>query len=625
MMTKLDTGSTELVYTLTTTPNMVVASGPAVQITITAVNPLPDPDSNTVGLNEVVIQFPIGDGENELCATSGDLSAGVPTPGDWSVTTNTPTGFVQYVFRPKPKPNSPPPPPIQIGSAGLTFNFTNVTVNDQNGTVDIVLTECNTDCTNWPDDCPTASFSLTKFPNAWDQITFTASPANIDYGQTTTLSWSGPAGATYTIQYVESGNIVTIPAKGQKPLSNQEQYPPLTPANSTTYTLYVQETISGWNYAWQLSQPVTVIQPQPLITSFTGSLDESTSQLTFNWTTEHVQNGHCTLSAVAVELNPNGSNYKIPLTPLQGVYTLIAVADAGESRPSRLGVTWMLGGNWQGSTSNPPNPIDLVLSPDNTRLYVANNSQVSVFTPTGEVNAPLQTSSLAITTKDVTTIYTAVTVSADGSMLYVAAAAGNPPAFQIQAFSTSNLSSQIGSGASIAGSVWITNLAVWSGSAGSYLFAVDDSNFNLLVFTITGNDSNPLQAFGSPLGISGLSGVRTSPDGTSLYVLTGNAIGVYTPTGDSTKPLKHVTTYQLGNTMAIQGFGVAAGIGYPVALYSNQSQVVMFDAGGRTVGPPVTISGTTGSVAVSPDGMRVYAGMSDSSIWVLAPDGLAAA
>jgi hypothetical protein len=53
---------TDLVYTLTTVPDLVVAGATGVQLIISATNPNPDPDINTVGLNAITIQMPIGDG-----------------------------------------------------------------------------------------------------------------------------------------------------------------------------------------------------------------------------------------------------------------------------------------------------------------------------------------------------------------------------------------------------------------------------------------------------------------------------------------------------------------------------------------------------------------------------------
>jgi DNA-binding beta-propeller fold protein YncE len=624
---------TELLYTVTTTPAPLIAGTSGVQITITAANPNPTPDTEPVYLNQVMIQFPIGNDDNQLSPTA---SMKATTPTGWTQPNpNTWTGFVQFIFQAEN-----PDEPVQVGDTPVQFVFTGVDVNAQSGTVEIDVTECNTDCSTGPgpactdSDCPVQPIYVTKFPNAWDGISFWVDPSDINFGDSTTLNWNGPAEADYRIHYFVDNKIQYHPPLSEPPYVGPGTYPPLgqslTPAVTTKFTLDVQQTINGQNYEWQFQQWVTVGTPQPQITSFSGSVDKTTSpwQLLFSWTTEYVgtdgYGGQCFLSNnTGAPLNPAGTDYPVAISPPQSVYALNAVNDAGQVASS-LDLTWARAGSWQGSATN---PIDLAFAPDGSRLYVANNLQVAVFTPSSNVNTPLNTTKLAIT-GDGGTIYTAVAVSADGSTVYVAAndySNGETPTIQIQTFSASNLT-QTGSGASISDTTaTITNMAVWTGSGASYLFAADTYNSKMLVFTITGNSSNPLQAFGSPVEITGLGAVRTSPDGTQIYLTTGFTVDVYTPTGNADNPLSYVDSYAVGgNTM--QGFGVAAGLGYPVAVYDNMGQVTMLDTVARTVSPsPATISGQIGSVAVSPDGTRVYAGMFDSgSIWAIVPSGLVA-
>jgi hypothetical protein len=212
-------------------------------------------------------------------------------------------------------------------------------------------------------------------------------------------------------------------------------------------------------------------------------------------------------------------------------------------------------------------------------------------------------------------------------------------------------------------------MAVWTGGNGSYLFVADVASSNIVVFTITGTSSNPLQAFGSPLSIPNLLGLRMSADATQLYVLsapkrrpllhadgsplpvpdrlgpsvilpdttqlqapTVSTIEVYQPTGNATNPLKHVASYALGNQF-VQGFGVAPGLKYPATVLYRQGQVTFFDAGSMTLWAPSAPLGFEDpviSIAVAPDGSRAYVGCAKprppydvtAIIYALVPSGL---
>jgi len=401
---------------------------------------------------------------------------------------------------------------------------------------------------------------------------------------------------------------VTIPDLAYQGIYPGPNRPAMVLDYSTVFTLNVTDTVDDVPYVAQNQLTVTVVAEPlpPLITSFTGSIDSSATpwQIELAWTAENAK--YCILSTEPSNNAPPNGTFEGPLVPPQSVYTLIAVNEQGQqSPPSTLSLGWALAGAWPGSSSN---LIDLAFSSDGSRLYVANNNQVAVFAPTDNVNSPLTNTGLAISTD---LIYTSVAVSKDG-LLYVASASfdsnGNQTAAQIQVFDASALS-QIGSGVSLASTANVINMAVWTGSEGSYLFAADTINSNMPVFTITGSSRDPLQAFGSPYGFATLMGVRTSPDGTQIYVLTGFTIDSYQPTGNATSQLQYVASYPLGDQVQ-RGFGVAPGRNYPAAQYDNQSQVTVFDTGSMAIGSPsASIGGQVGGIAIAPDGSRVYVGM----------------
>jgi DNA-binding beta-propeller fold protein YncE len=390
----------------------------------------------------------------------------------------------------------------------------------------------------------------------------------------------------------------------------------------------------------------------PLITCFKGSIGKIAGkpQLSFKWAAENAD--HCTLTvepdAELTELPKSGSGDwtlgQPPLTQLQATYTLTAVASDGPTAASRLALSWTFSGSWSRPSERQMDtvPHDMVFSPDGSRLYVANHSEVSVFTPTQDDNRPLQKANLAIT-GDWDTEYNSVAVSPDGSRLYVAA---NVPACLIWVYDASDLR-QIGDPVLI-GDVkrpapTVRNMAVWTHGNASYLFvATLGYTSQILVFTITSESSNPLQAFGSPLSIPNVVGLRISPDAKQLYLLTtpmldgvpgASTIEVYQPTGFAGNQLNHIASHALG-IQGVLGFGVAPGLKYLAALFDQQCQVSVFDADSMTVGAPSASVGGQGftieSIAIARDGSRVYFGYSRpgdpenqrTDINVLVPNGL---
>jgi RNA polymerase sigma factor (sigma-70 family) len=137
-----------------------------------------------------------------------------------------------------------------------------VQVNTQPGIVKVEVTEGS-------DDSPTADLYVTKFPDGWGEVSFWLNPPIIPVGGSTTLNWSGPAGATYAIEYyTPQTNVVSVPTSGQAPLSNLGQYPasgqqPLELESATTFYLTVTDTIGAKHYSAQQQRTVTVDTPPP--------------------------------------------------------------------------------------------------------------------------------------------------------------------------------------------------------------------------------------------------------------------------------------------------------------------------------------------------------------------------
>lgn len=258
-------------YAMTTDPFPLQASpstGTAsiAQLTLIATNAT----GSGITLQAISVTLPVGAGAAKL--TNDTSRIGMVPPAGWKLAaTNYPSGEVEYIFYPNAGYGT-------LGSqSSLVFIFNNIPINTQPGTAQIEITEGSSGCQ--PPNCPSVLLDLTKFPAAWGAVTYFANPLIVAVGGATTLYWSGPAGATYSIEYYDyqQGAIINVPGVGQAPLSNQGQYPaqgqpPLVPAQMTVFTLNVEESIGTQLYRAQQQVVVTVQTPQQLaILDFEGS------------------------------------------------------------------------------------------------------------------------------------------------------------------------------------------------------------------------------------------------------------------------------------------------------------------------------------------------------------------
>ena len=182
-----------------------------------------------------------------------------------------------------------------VGSEGLNFVFNDIDINRQTGTVAVEIMEGSNNCQ--PPNCPTKTLDLTKFPNGWGTVKFSAHTRNIPDRVSTRLSWDGPEGATYTIDYyTQQTGVVTVPSTGQPPLSSSGQYPgkndpPLTLEQTTTFTLNVEERINNQSCTAQRQVTVTVGVPAPQIISFTADPTKikrgKNTPVKLRWTTKN--------------------------------------------------------------------------------------------------------------------------------------------------------------------------------------------------------------------------------------------------------------------------------------------------------------------------------------------------
>lgn len=183
--------------------------------------------------------------------------------------------------------------PAPIGKDGLVFMLSNINVNQQPGTTDMIVTEVTVSNTG------TLAYPLAKFPQKFKISQLTAYPPMINAGESTTLSWSGTSGATYALQYLnKDGNTVTIThVKGDptQPLPSTGNYTVDDVEQSTTFYLLVTLTVPGQDQPLKTTRffPVIVAPLPPVIEYFRpqGCTDPEciiyASEFVLEWKIDH--------------------------------------------------------------------------------------------------------------------------------------------------------------------------------------------------------------------------------------------------------------------------------------------------------------------------------------------------
>lgn len=367
--------STLLRYDLTTDPFPLQASpetGNLNQATLTVVASNPNPRM-PVTLKGLIITLPIGADATDLTVDANDI--GPVPPAGWTLHNKEPfTGALKYIFYPD-KGES------QVKGAGLSFIFNNVELNRQPGIVGIEVMEGSDNCA--PPACPTQQLFITKFPNGWGQVQVWTNPDPplLPPDGSLTLNWAGPDRATYSLQYfTPRDGIVLVPAKGQPPLSNKGQYPPvgdppLQLDQTTTFYLSVEENIDNQKYSAQQQVTATVEVFKPIINRFTGESlwADNSYGLVLKWDTQNAVT--CRVTGDPHLLAPSSLDDSYLITPslrkpLQHTYMLTAENAVGDTISPLASVQW---GNIIASVpmgGNGPTVNGIAVSNDDSYLYL---------------------------------------------------------------------------------------------------------------------------------------------------------------------------------------------------------------------------------------------------------------
>ncbi|HEX9937119.1 MAG TPA: hypothetical protein VGB15_08345, partial [Longimicrobium sp.] len=276
-----------------------------------------------VVLEAISIQLPVGPGADALTLDPTGIVAAPPAGWKQAGAQSSP-GVIVYTFLPGGAVT------LAVGDS-LAFALNQVEVNQAAGTATLTVTQGSGGCA--PADCPTEALLVTKFPAGWGIVEFSAVDPDVNPGEDASVQWSGPPGATYTLQYyTPATGVVNVPAPGAAPLGPMGTYPgvaapPLPLQQTTVFTLDVAYTAGGATYSAQRQANVVVVPPAPTITRFDGQLSGPLDALvlTLTWATENATT--CELTGTSEQLDAQGTrSFPNPVDtgPILPVYTLTA-------------------------------------------------------------------------------------------------------------------------------------------------------------------------------------------------------------------------------------------------------------------------------------------------------------
>jgi hypothetical protein len=191
-----------LTYALSTTPSTLKAGQQNAILTFVATNTT----ANSVAVAGISITIPVGNSAIALTNTPTSISQ-IP-PNQWTINppNNSSHRSTTLIFVPSGEKGTTYTIPAR---SSLVFVLTNIQVNNISGPVLFTITEGSS-------GNPTQPITLSKFPAGWGNVNFSVEPTNINAGSNVMLTWDGPNGATYSIQYADDAGQIMSKGHGHR-------------------------------------------------------------------------------------------------------------------------------------------------------------------------------------------------------------------------------------------------------------------------------------------------------------------------------------------------------------------------------------------------------------------------
>ncbi len=196
-----------------------------------------------VSLAQLQFTFPIGTLAQQLTNDPNAILYNASPEGQWNIAMTSPG-----IFTAVPASGTP----ISVTTDGIVFQFYNIPVNQQTGTVQVTINETASDASN-PSQVRTALFSLAKFPYGFFFGNFTAQVPMVQDQQKVTLTWQGSDQATYTMNY-------GVPPPVDVTNTRTWTSPALT--SDTTFLLTAKVIAQGETVTRDLTVTVIVANPE---------------------------------------------------------------------------------------------------------------------------------------------------------------------------------------------------------------------------------------------------------------------------------------------------------------------------------------------------------------------------
>jgi YVTN family beta-propeller protein len=584
---------TQLNYSYITEPNpgYLIAGQPA-KLELTVSN-----SGNPVTLSSLAFTFPYGAAGSDLCASVSDVSAtNLPGP-DWTAGKDESGNFVL----------TPPQGSISIGVQGLAFTLS-IEVNAQVGVVNLNSSGAVQSFTIKESTAAGSGYwsppdPLSKFPVEFQFSNLVANPPIIQQGAPIELSWTGTAGASYTIDWPDDEAITY--SGGAAPITQSDtSFPP--PGSGQTLAAGASQS-AFFSVTAEYSLGGQTLQAGPLTVAAAVNLDAPTITFTaawkgpvleLEWTTENAAPSGVAIPAITSEaLIANGSYPFTPSSaqPLPSSITLTATNQASQ-KASR---TLVQGSFSQAAGSPVPvgqGPCCATVSPDSARVFATNSISNTLAVLDVQTLQPISGSPVSVGAEPVS-----VAASPDGKRLYVANLSDNT----LTVLDAGTLRPISGSPFSL-GEMPVS-VAVSPDSARVY---VANPRFN----TLTILDAGTLRPIsGSPVSVGNYPmSVAASPDGARLFVANQADSTLTVLDAHTLKPISG-SPFSVGNQPAF----VAVSSDGKRVYVANQTDYTLTALDAGTLKPisgsPVSVPNSPASVAVSPDGALVFVASMDAN------------
>lgn len=189
---------TLLDYSLSTIPDPLQVSPGAGNIVYGSLSfVVSNGSGEDVTVSKLQFQIPIGTNAQELTSDTGGISYAASPSGQWSIAMTS-----NGVFTAIPQSS------VVVTTDGLVFQFYNIPINQQVGTVQIYVEETSSSASR-DSMISTAVFNVAKFPYGFFFTNLTAQVPMVQEGQTVTLKWQGSDQATYTMYWGSRNEDVT--------------------------------------------------------------------------------------------------------------------------------------------------------------------------------------------------------------------------------------------------------------------------------------------------------------------------------------------------------------------------------------------------------------------------------